>query len=86
LRGIASGVVFYAKFLALGAGLLWAVLFLAPARALSGWFNGPKTSFSLKRIRPVVDALAVYVALLMGIVVVDYAASARAPRVHCSRP
>jgi hypothetical protein len=60
---------FYAKFLALGAALLWAVLFLAPARALSWWLNGPKRSFSLKRIRPVIDAIAVYVALLMGVVV-----------------
>ena len=54
---IATEWCFDAKYLALTAGLLWAVLFLAPSRALSWWFNGPKTSFSLKRIRPVVDAL-----------------------------
>jgi hypothetical protein len=60
---------FYAKLLALGAAVLWAVLFLAPTRALSWWLNEPKRSFSLRRMRPVVDAIAVYVALLMGVVV-----------------
>jgi len=47
--------------------MLWAVLFLAPAHALSWWFNQPRTSFSPKRVRPVVDAIAVYIALLMGV-------------------
>ena len=60
---------FYAKFLALAAAMLWAVIFLAPARAFSWWFNQPRTSFSLKRVRPVVDAIAVYAALLMGVAV-----------------
>jgi hypothetical protein len=63
-----------AKFTALGAGLVWSVLILAPAALLARCL---RTSFDKRpvrvptksRVRPIFNALAVYVATLVGIAV-----------------
>jgi hypothetical protein len=56
-----------AKLLAPVSGAVWATLFHAPAALLARLLNAPSQTFFLPRIRPIVDAVAVYVAVLVGV-------------------
>jgi hypothetical protein len=58
--------LFVVKGLAMVAGAGWAVLFYAPAALFAWLLNAPRHTYSPKRIRPIVDAVAVYVAVLVG--------------------
>jgi hypothetical protein len=74
IYNLTSDLILRAKLTALGAGLVWGLLILAPA-ALLAWCVRTSIDASLDRmftrqyVRPTVDALAVYVAMLVGIAV-----------------
>src|SRR5689334_21583071 len=89
LSGLANAWYPQAKLAAIAAEMLWAVLFLAPAGVLSWWLSAQsgEMSISCKRIRPVVDAIAVYATLFIGVAAVwNMPSSPRPPEFEIPGP
>jgi hypothetical protein len=61
--------LFVAKGLAMVAGAAWALLFYVPAALFARLLKAQRYTYSPKRIRPIVNAVAVYVAVLVGVIV-----------------
>jgi hypothetical protein len=62
------------KLTALGAGLVWGLLILAPAALLARYlrtssFDAWRDGITKRRVRPIVDALATYAAMLVAVMV-----------------
>jgi hypothetical protein len=61
--------LFVVKGLAVVAAAAWAMLFYAPAALLARLLDAPRHTYSPKRVRPIVDAVVVYLAVLVGVAV-----------------
>jgi hypothetical protein len=75
-----------AKGLAMVAGAAWAALFFAPAALFERLLKATRHTYSPKRIRPIVDAVVVYMAVLVGVAVWNMLQLPAPPDVVVPRP